>query len=428
MFAKESKRSKSIIYLTILGYLFISIAILQGCATTIVRNPVPSNLEDQVEVSGFPNVRSWADAPSKALNESAVESIRQEIAAFGMDNLKKPVEFLVLSGGGENGAFGAGVLNGWTAAGNRPNFKLVTGISTGSLIAPFAFLGPEYDSQLKTVYTTITDNDIFKKKSTLTAFWRQSLYDTEPLADLIAKNIDEKILAAVAREHEKGRRLLVGTTQLDAQRLVIWDMGAIATSQDPGALDLFRKILLASASMPAIFPPVYITVTAGGTQYDEMHVDGGTTSEQILYENALTPMTQHKKALTSVVTKEKLMSALEHRRRIVYIIRNDQVKPDWASVKPRLGNIAGRAISTLVKTHGDGDLYRIYVLALRDGIDYNLASIPIDFNVPSQGMFDTEFMQKLFNLGYEMARNGYPWEKYPPGYEPTAASPASNSQ
>ena len=427
MLAKQTKRNEANIYLFILAYIFVSIVILQGCATTQVRNPLPSNLEDQVQVAGFPNVRSWADAPSKALNESAVESIRQEIAAFGMDNLKKPVEFLVLSGGGENGAFGAGVLCGWTAAGNRPNFKLVTGISTGSLIAPFAFLGPEYDSQLKTVYTTITDNDIFQKKSDLTAFWRQSLYDTQPLANLIAKNIDEKVLAAVAREHKKGRRLLVGTTQLDAQRLVIWDMGAIAASQDPGALDLFRKILLASASMPAIFPPVYMTVTADGTQYDEMHVDGGTTSEQILYDNALTPLTQHKKALTPVVKNEKLMSALEHRRRIVYIIRNDQVKPDWASVKPRLGNIAGRAISTLVKTHGDGDLYRIYVLALRDGIDYNLASIPIDFNAPSQGMFDTGYMQKLFNLGYEMARNGYPWEKYPPGYEP-AASSASNSQ
>jgi Patatin-like phospholipase len=427
MFPKHIKRSKSIICLSVLGYLFVSIVILQGCATTQVRSPLPSNLEGQVEVSGFPNVRSWADAPSKALNESAVESIRQEIAAYGVDTLKKPAEYLILSGGGQNGAFGAGVLCGWTAAGNRPTFKLVTGISTGSLIAPFAFLGPEYDSELKTVYTTITDNDILQEKSILTAYWRQSVYGTKPLADLIAKHIDEKLLAAVATEHKKGRRLLVGTTQLDAQRLVIWDMGAIAVSGNPEALDLFRKILLASASMPAFFPPVYITVTAGGTQYDEMHADGGTTTEQILYENALMPLTQHKKGLKSVLN-EKAMSALEHRKRIAYIIRNDRTTPEWESVKPRLGNIAGRAISTLVKTHGDGDLYRIYVLALRDEIDYNLASIPIDFNAPSEGMFDPEFMQKLFNVGYEMARHGYPWQKYPPGYEPEAASSASNSQ
>ena len=229
------KRNMSILYRSIFGYLFVSILILQGCATTRVRHPLPANIEDQVQMAGFPNVRSWADAPSKALNESAVESIKQEIAAFGLDNIKKPATYLVLSGGGENGAFGAGVLCGWTAAGNRPNFKLVTGISTGSLIAPFAFLGPEYDPQLKTVYTTVTDDDIFQKKSILTAFWRESLYDTKPLADLIAKYIDEKVLAAVAREHKNGRRLLVGTTQLDAQRLVIWDMGAIAASGNPGA-------------------------------------------------------------------------------------------------------------------------------------------------------------------------------------------------
>ncbi len=257
------KPNEANIHLFILAYVVVSIIILQACAATQVRNPLPSNLEDQVEVSGFPNVRSWADTYSKALNDSANESIRQEIGAFGLDNLKKPAEFLILSRGGENEAFGAGVLCGWTAAGNRPNFKLVTGISTGSLIAPFAFLGPEYDSQLKTVYTIVTDNEIFQKKSVLTAYWRPSVYDTKPLADLIAKYIDEKVLAAVARVHKKGRRLLVGTTQLDAQRLVIWDMGAIAASQNPGALDLFRKILLASASTPAVFPPVYLTVNAG---------------------------------------------------------------------------------------------------------------------------------------------------------------------
>ena len=174
--------------------------------------------------------------------------------------------------------------------------------------------------------------------------------------------------------------------------------------------------------MPAIFPPVYLTVSADGKQYDEMHVDGGTTTEQILYEEALSPLTQHKKELMPIVKDEKLLSALEHRKRMLYIIRNDQVKPEWDSVKPKLGNIAGRSISTLVKTHGVGDLYRIYVLALRDGLDYNLASIPIDFDAPSQGMFDMEYMQKLFNLGYEMARNGYPWEKYPPGYQPATPS------
>jgi len=409
--------------LLVICFLVIT-SLTLSCAKTRVYNPPHANLEDQVQVVGFENVRVWGDKDSPVLDNIAIESIQREIKAYGMEELKKPVSYLALSGGGENGAFGAGVLCGWTAADNRPTFKLVTGISTGALLAPFAFLGSDYDGQLKEVYTTVTDKDIYTKKSILTAYWRESIYDTKPLADTIAKYIDEKVLAAVAEEYKKGRILLVGTTQLDAQRLVIWDMGAIASSGNPEALDLFRKVLLASASMPAIFPPVYIKVIADGNEYEEMHVDGGTVTEMMLYEEAIKPMTAHVKQVESIIQNRELLESLIHRTRSLYIIRNDQVKPEWDNVKPRLGNIAGRAISTLVKTHGEGDLYRIYVLALRDKIDYNLASIPADFNAPSEGMFDTVFMQKLFNLGYEMGRNGYPWHKYPPGYQPATVSPA----
>jgi len=410
--------------------VFLSIIVISmlivSCAKTRVYNPLPANLEDQVQATNFENVRVWGDKDSPLLDKIAIESIKKEMVAYGKDELKKPVTYLALSGGGENGAFGAGLLCGWTAAGNRPTFKLVTGISTGALLAPFAFLGSEYDAKLKEVYTTITDKDVYDKKSILTAYWRESMFDTKPLAETIGTYIDEDVLAAVAREYEKGRILLVGTTQLDAQRLVIWDMGAIASSGNPDALDLFRKVLLASASMPAIFPPVYMNVTADGKQYEEMHVDGGTVTEMMLYNEAIKPMMAHVKAAKKMIGNDELIEGLIHRKRALYIIRNDPVNPEWDHVKPRLGNIAGRAISTLVKTHGEGDLYRIYVLALRDKIDYNLASIPSDFNAPSQGMFDTVYMQKLFNLAYEMAKKGYPWEKYPPGYQPTESSGQTN--
>jgi predicted acylesterase/phospholipase RssA len=358
------------------------------------------------------------------MDRVAIESIRREVAANGIESLKNPVSFLALSGGGENGAFGAGILCGWTAAGNRPTFKLVTGISTGALLATFAFLGPEYDAQLKAAYTTTTDNNIYAKQSKLTAYWRESLYDTKPLADLIAKYIDEKVLAAVAREYKNGRILLVGTVQLDAQRLVIWDMGAIASSGNPGALDLFRKVLLAACSMPAIFPPIYINVNADGNQYEEMHVDGGTLTEMMLYEEVIKPMTAHMKEIMTTLQNKEIFSSIKNRTRSLYIIRNDLVQPEWDKVQPRVVNIAGRAISTLIKSHGEGDLYRIFVLAQRDKIDYNLASIPADFNEPSEGMFDPVFMNKLFSLGYEMARNGYPWQKYPPGYQPDSDTDA----
>ena len=411
--------NKGIRYVLTLACLLALTSFSVGCAKTRVYNPLPAHLEDQVQVEGYENVRVWGDKDSPVLDNIAIESVKREIEANGLESLKNPVAYLALSGGGENGAFGAGVLCGWTAAGNRPEFKLVTGISTGALLAPFAFLGSDYDSQLKEVYTTVTDKDIYTKKSILTAYWRESVFDTKPLAKTIAKYVDEKVLAAVAEEYKKGRILLVGTTQLDAQRLVIWDMGAIASSRDPGALDLFRKVLLASASMPAVFPPVFINVTAEGSEYEEMHVDGGTVTEMMLYEEAIKPMTEHVKAIQSFIENKELLTSLKNRRRSLYIIRNDLVTPEWDNVKPRLGNIAGRAISTLVKTHGEGDLYRIYVLALRDKIDYNLASIPKEVGEDTgEGMFNQAFMQKLFDLGFDMAKNGYPWDKYPPGYQP----------
>ena len=388
--------------------LGVILLVVQGCATLRATQPLPAALEDKVQVLGFPDVRAWGNQPSKSLTESALESLKQERAAYGEESLREPAVLLALSGGGDNGAFGAGVLCGWSAAGTRPRFKLVTGISTGALIAPFAFLGSEYDSKLK-VYTMVTQEDIFRKKSLLTAFWRESLADTRPLADLLAKYIDASMLQAIAAEHKKGRRLFIGTTQFDAQRLVIWNMGAIAASGHSEALKLFRKILLASASIPGAFPPQYIKVKAGGQEYEEMHVDGGTMTQVILYEDALEPFGKFGK---------KMQVLAPQRRRILYIIRNGRIKPDWDKVKPRLLPIAARAIDTLIKTQSVGDLFRLYAFARRDGIDYNLAAIPTDFPPAPKEMFDKAYMNKLFETAYEMARKGYPWQKHPPLFDP----------
>ncbi len=392
----------------VLACLALLVMLASGCATLRSQAPLPAALENEVRLPGFPeDVRAWADEPSKSLTKSAVESIQEERAAYGEETLMKPVAFLALSGGGDNGAFGAGVLCGWTEHGDRPRFKLVTGISTGALIAPFAFLGSEYDANLK-VYTMVTQGEIFRRKSLLTALWRESLADTRPLADLIARHIDEPLLQAIAREHKKGRRLFIGTTQFDAQRLVIWNMGAIAASGHPEALKLFRKILLASASIPGFFPPQYFKVEAGGREYEEMHVDGGTMAQVILYETALKPFAE----------MEKLMEVkLPERLKVLYIIRNGRVNPKWDKVRPRLVPIASRAISTLIKTQGVGDLYRLMAFARRDRMDFNLAALPPDFP-PAPGDFNQEYMNRLFDLGFETARNGYPWKKYPPFFEP----------
>jgi len=385
--------------------------LLQGCMVLRVRHPLPEHLLDQAQVANQPGIRAWGDVYSENLEQSAIESINQELAA-NHGKLEPEVTFLALSGGGGDGAFGAGILCGWTEAGTRPRFKLVTGISTGAIMAPFAFLGPEYDAKLKEAYTTISDKDIYKVPSLLKLVLNlgriEAAASTKPLAKLLERFIDENMLQAIAAEHNKGRRLIVGTTQLDAQRQVIWDMGAIAASGHPDAPKLFRQVLRASASVPVAFNPVYMKVTAAGQQYDEMHVDGGVRAEVILYEDTLKLFT----------VRRELGPLVPQRPRKLYIIRNAQVHPEYASIKPYIGDIGTRAINSLTKYQGLGDLYRIYVLAQRDKIDYNLAFIPEGFQTKRTSEFDTNYMNEEFEMAYNMARSGYKWYKYPPGLDP----------
>ncbi|MFI4919976.1 MAG: patatin-like phospholipase family protein [Legionellales bacterium] len=396
--------------------LIMVILFLQGCARTESYNPLPAKLENQVEVPGFHDVRGWGDEHSKSLQKSISLAAKQEMA-HNHGRLKSEINSLVLSGGGRDGAFGAGLLCGWSKTGKRPQFKVVTGISTGALIAPYAFLGPEYDNQLKKAYTTISDKDIYHKYSNLeillslaNLFPAVSLADNKPLIKLIEKSIDQNLLNKIASEHLKGRRLFVGTTQFNAQRLVIWDMGAIAASKSSQAVSLFRKVLLASASLPASCPPQYFTVKAKGKMYNEMHVDGGIESQAIFSENAILPH----KILESEAKNLKGHKRTHH----LYVIRNRKISPEWQNVKPQLKSIIFHAIDSLTKSQGIGDLFRIYTYVKRDNIDYNLAYIPRDFSIEAKTEFDNQYMNSLFARGYAMGRAGYAWNKYPPDYTP----------
>ena len=388
---------------------------LPGCLPLKIRHPLPENLLDQAQVDDLPGIRAWGETFSKSMEQSAIESIQQEMAA-NHGKLDPEVNFLALSGGGGDGAFGAGILCGWTEAGTRPRFKLVTGISTGALIAPLAFLGPKYDDRLKEAFTTISDKDIYTVPSMLKLVLSlrrlQGGASTEPLAKLLERVIDDDMIKAIAAEHNKGRRLLVGTTQLDAQRQVIWNMGAIAASGHPDAPKLFRQVLRASASIPVAFNPVYIKVKAGGREYDEMHVDGGVRAKVMLYEAALNLFTTRKKIT--------LLAQMPKRPRKLYIIRNAQVTPEYETIKPYIKDIGTRTVNSLIKYHGVADLYRIYVLTQRDGIDYNLAYIPSDFHTNRASQFDTDYMNQEFTLAYNLARAGYKWSKYPPGFDPVS--------
>jgi hypothetical protein len=383
----------------------LSLAACAGPAIEELRNPVPESLASAAAVPGYQRIRFWGDDADFISREEIDELRAQRIAAAEADpgQLKNPVRFLTVSGGGSDGAFGAGLLVGWTGTGKRPEFDIVTGISTGALIAPFAFLGPAYDPLLRANYTQVTGKDIYKKKGALATLTGDSAADDTPLKAMVARQVDAKLIEAVAVEHRKGRRLLIGTTNLDAQRPVVWNMGAIAVSDQPNKAQLFRDILIASASIPGAFPPVRLSVTADGQRFDELHVDGGTTNQVFMLPSGFS---------LHAVDKE----TGNKRRRILYVIRNGRTSPEYRPIKPKLMPIAAASISTLIRTQGIGDLYRMYAQARRDGIDYNFISIPDDFTLKETTPFEPSYMKALFARGETMAAGGIPWAKVPPGF------------
>ncbi len=384
-------------------FILLIAAVTAGCAATLPRNALPEKLVEKAELSGMDGVRIWGDAPPSQLQAmvSAELKLRGK-AAIERSNAHPVSNFLAISGGAEDGAFGAGLLTGWTAAGTRPEFDLVTGVSAGALIAPFAFLGPHRDPELKAMFTQYGRDDILSEDILSGIFGGPALADSAPLARLIAKYVDREFLREIAAERMKGRVLLICTTNLDAERPVLWDMGRIAMSGHPEALSLFRKILLASASIPGAFPPVRIQVRANGKDYDEMHVDGGVTQQVFL-------------APTALAFKDIDRAAGLRVARRLFILRNGKITPEWESVDDKVIATAGRSISTLIKNQGIGDLYRIYTTTARDGIEFNLATIPRSFNVKSAEPFDRTYMRALYEVGYREGVDGYRWMKAPPG-------------
>jgi hypothetical protein len=398
--------------IAIFSTVVLAIVLLPGCTTPPRRAAVPVGLQAKAEIPGLPGIRYNPTDPHDVaeMAREGVASVKREqayLAATRHQGPMPPANFLAISGGGDDGAFGAGLLNGWTAAGDRPPFKLVTGISTGALIAPFAFLGPEYDGKLKAVYTTTSPKDIVEKRGLLAAVFDDAMADNKPLWNVVKTKVDGAMLDAIGAEYKKGRLLLVATTDLDARRPVIWNLTKIAASGHPKALELFRSLMIASAAIPGAFPPVMIDVEVDGTPYQEMHVDGGAVAQVFAYPPSI---------------KLKDLSRENHvqRERRLYLIRNARLDPEWAQVERSTMSIAARAISSLIQFQGVGDLYRIYSTTQRDGVDYNLAYIPPTFNAPHKEDFDTEYMRQLFDTGYRMAAKGYPWQKTPPAFIPSA--------
>jgi predicted patatin/cPLA2 family phospholipase len=344
----------------------------------------------RAQLPGFPHVRMFADSPVDEFAAASAQKLEQ----------RKELVLLALSGGGADGAFGAGILNGWTETKQRPEFTIVSGVSTGALIAPFAFLGPEYDAVAKEIYTGGHAEQFVRAAHFTNVILDTGLISASSAKNIISQFVNARLLDDIAREHRKGRRLFVVTTNLDAQRPVLWDMGAIAASGRPDAPSVFSEVLAASASFPGVFSPVLIDVEADGLQFSEMHVDGGTTDPIF-------------------VAPEKLLKSFAggssgSARKSIYMLINTKLEPGFEVTENTSLQIPGRALTTMVKTERRNNVLVAYDFARRNGFKFNLAYLPKDIPDTGSAEFDTGYMRSLFKYGYELGRSGEAWHPSPP--------------
>jgi hypothetical protein len=377
-----------------------------GCAH-VRRHAVPENLVGKAVVLGMPDIRHYTDKPASLfMRQSLANSFKEEGPSDYLVDGIKTYPMLILGGGVSNSAYGIGLLKGWSEAGSRPVFKIITGYSSGSIIATATFAGKEYEDRIAKVFTALETKGVVKGSNVLSLLFGDSLFSTKRFAKKIDAVVDEDLLAKVAQEHKKGRRLYVGTTDLDAQGFVLWDMGALASQGGPDSVKMFRKIILASCSFSAMMPPVFFQVEAGGKHYDEMHADGGVIGG-IFYIDQLMEEPGSAAAFSGI--------DLKGFRTRLYILNLCYMSAHSKQVEDNLTAIISRLIETNGASKMAGDTYKIYAYAKERGWDYNLAYIPEDFTPLQKEMFDKPEMKRLFKRGYDDAIHGYKWHKAPPG-------------
>jgi len=369
--------------------------VVAGCAS-LPRTPYGVADASSARVLDVTELRRYADEPAATFRQDRHQAV-----------LRGPRTYLALSGGGADGAYGAGVLTGWTEASTRPSFSIVSGVSTGALIAPFAFLGSGYDATLRDLYTSGIAESLLDAPNPFNAIFGAGLFGNTRLRELVAKYIDVDFVAAVAAEYAKGRQLLIVTTNLDTQRTTIWDMGGIAALRTPEALNLFRDVVAASASLPVVFPPMLVSAEANGRRFQEMHVDGGVTAPVLTLPEAF------------LLRDAKLARAGDLQ---LYILINNKVEREFQLVPNSTIEIAARSSSTIVKTQTRSILYSTYDFARRNKFGFNLTYIEGRVPAAASSGFDTAYMRGLFQYGYGRARSGQAWSKSPPSDDPAPAA------
>jgi predicted patatin/cPLA2 family phospholipase len=373
---------------------------LAGCST-LPRIPYTAAEASTSRILDLTVLRRYADEPAATFQREPIKALHG-----------KPLTYLALSGGGADGAYGAGVLSGWTESGTRPEFSMVSGVSTGALIAPLAFLGPAYDATLREIYTSGIAESLLNAPNVLNAVSGPAIFGNARLRELVARYIDTAMLAAIAAEYAKGRMLFIVTTNLDSQRTVIWDMGRIASIGTPEALALFRDVTAASASIPVVFPPILVTGESNGRRFQEMHVDGGVTAPVLTLPEAflLRNATLHKAGSMTI-----------------YILVNNKVERDFQLVPNTTVQIAARSSATVTKTQTRSILYATYDFARRNRFGFNLTYIDRDVPSPPSAGFDTSYMRSLFAYGEDKARNRDFWSKAPPADDDSAVAHTGRS-
>ncbi|MEI4483213.1 MULTISPECIES: patatin-like phospholipase family protein [unclassified Phyllobacterium] len=370
--------------------LFLSAALVLSACAHAPERALDALEAEKASIAGYGEIRAYRYSP------------RNEELARHRDWMVKTrsdtKNILMISGGGGSGAFGVGVLAGWTETNARPGFDVVTGVSTGALIAPYAFLGSAYDKTLVHLFTSGIAQELVAINGPFGVFG-SSLLKPGPLKRHVERFITPNVLNQIAAEHRNGRRLLVLTTNLDTQRGVIWNMGAIAASGNPDALKLFRDVIVASASVPGVFPPVMIQATSNGRQFQELHSDGGSTSQ------ILTP---------PLLVENALFSERPVRQKVnLYVIVNNALIPEFDVTPNRTVSSLGRAYSTFLKSQAQSELTALYNHARRTGAKFHVASIEVQISYSMLNPLDRNYMHAVYRLGYEQTTSGAMWKDMP---------------
>ena len=364
--------------------------ILSGCQHGLDR--AHGALEaDKATIAGYGDIRTYQDArldepPSNAADWAPAAGSRK-------------LNFLMISGGGSGGAFSVGVLSAWSATKTRPRFDVVTGVSTGALIAPYAFLGSAYDHALVQLYTSGVAKDLVVTKGP-TGLLGSSLLKPEPLRRMVERSITPAVLGEIAAEHRKGRRLLVLTTNLDTQRGVVWNMGAIAASGRPDARKLFVDIIVASASIPGVYPAVMISAESGGRRFQEMHSDGGSTAQIMMPAQA-------------VLASSRLPAAPKGQKVSFYVIVNNALMPEFGVTRNRTVSAIARAYSIYMKSQAQSELTALYNFAKRTGAEFHVATIDAQVPYSMRDPFNTGYMRAVYKLGSDGIASGTLWKDSP---------------